>query len=323
MKEIAKLAGVSIATVSKVINGKDGSISEATRKKILKIVEEQNYIPNQVAKGLKVKQTNTIGLIIPDVMNLFFSELAKGVEDAADKLGYSVVLCNTNNDLEKEKHYLRMLKGRMIDGVIMSAVESTHSTIENYNQPLVLIDRDINTKQKVGRIKIDNEKGVFDSTNYLIQKGCKNIAFISSKRVNSIANDRFKGYIKCLEDNNICVNEDNIYLDDFSVDTGYKGIKEILNTQKIDGVVCGNDLIGIGVVKGVKETSLKIPQDIKIIGFDDIFISSYMDPPLTTIKQPIYEIGRESVDLLVKLIEKKNTDYLRILNHELIIREST
>lgn len=323
MKEIANLAGVSIATVSKVINGKDEAISSQTREKVLKIVEENNYIPNQVAKGLKVKHTKTIGLIIPDVMNLFFSELAKGVEDAANKLGYSLILCNTNNHLEKEKHYLRMLKGKMVDGVIMSVVETSHSTIENYNQPLVLIDRDIITKQKVGKIKIDNKKGAFDSTSHLISKGCKNIAFISCNRSNPIADDRFKGYIKALEDNNMCVNEGNIYLDDFSVDTGYRGIEKILKKEKIDGVVCGNDLIAIGAMKAIKQTHLSIPKDIKVIGFDDIFISSYMDPPLTTIKQPIYEIGEEAVDLLIKLIEKKETDYVKILAHSLIERQST
>lgn len=323
MKEIAKLAEVSIATVSKVINGKDQSISNSTRERILKIVEEENYIPNQIAKGLKVNKTNTIGLVVPDVMNLFFSELAKGVEDAADKLGYSLILCNTNNDLKKEKNYLKMLKGKMIDGVIMSAVENTSSSIDNYNLPIVLIDRDINTKEKVGRIKIDNEKGVFDSTSHLIEKKCENIAFISSKATNSIAVDRQRGYIRALNENNIDVIDEIIYLDNFSVDTGYQGVNQILKEKSIDGIVCGNDLIAIGAIKAIKEKNLKIPEEIKIIGFDDIFISSYMEPPLSTIRQPIYKIGEESVKLLIKLIEKKNTDYIKILDYELIERQST
>lgn len=320
---IAKLAGVSGATVSKILNGKDHAISEATRKRVLDIIEEEGYIPNSIAKSLKIKKTKTIGLIIPDVMNLFFSELARGVEDSADKLGYSLILCNTDNSETKELKYLNVLQGKMVDGIIMAAVEnSSDNTISSYKQPLVLIDRDIETNQPVGRIKIDNEKCIYDAVTYLINKGCKNIGFISSKTINPISQNRLKGYKKALEENNIPFNENNVYLENYSINTGYLGALKLYRNN-LDGICCGNDLIAIGAIKALREENIHVPNDVKVIGMDDISISSYIEPPLTTIKQPIYEIGLEAVNLLIDMIEKRETELLRVLNHSLVERRST
>lgn len=321
---IAKLAGVSGATVSKVLNGKDQAISEATRKRILEIVEREEYIPNSIAQSLKIKNTKTIGLIIPDVMNMFFGELAKGVEDSADKVGYSLILCNTDNNETKEKKYLKVLQGKMVDGIIMAAVENSSDTsLGSCKQPIVLIDRDVTTNQTVGRIKIDNEKCIYDAVTFLIKKGCKNIGFISSKTSNSISQNRLNGYIKVLEENGIPYNENIVYLDDYSVNTGSLGALSLINKSNIDGICCGNDLIAIGAIKALREKNINIPKDIKVIGMDDISISSYIEPPLTTIRQPIYEMGHEAVDLLIDMIEKRETNLMRILNHSLVERRST
>lgn len=322
--KIARLAGVSTATVSKILNGKDQAISEATRQRVLEIVEREKYVPNAIAKSLKIKHTKTIGLIIPDVMNLFFSELAKGVEDSADKVGYSLILCNTDNNPDKEKKYLQVLQAKMVDGIIITAVENKNDTnLMNCIAPVVLLDRDIQTEKPVGRIKIDNEKCIYDAVNHLYKKGCRNIGFISSKTVNTLSHERLKGYKKALGENNIPYNEDNVYLGEYSIDTGYMGALKILEKGKIDGICCGNDLIAIGAMRALKGKNISIPEDIKVIGLDDIFISCYMDPPLTTIKQPIYDMGHEAVNLLIDMIEKRETKLLRVLNHSLVERMST
>lgn len=324
INRIARMAGVSTATVSKILNGKDQAISESTRQRVMEIVEREGYIPNAIAKSLKINNTKTIGLIIPDVMNLFFSELAKGVEDSADKLGYSLILCNTDNSIDKEKKYLQVLQSKRVDGIIMTAVENSSDTsFENCIAPIVLLDRDIKTNRLVGRIKIDNEKCIYDAVTFLFNKGCTNIGFISSDTVNSLSRFRLEGYMSALKGNDIPYNEKIVYLKDYSVETGYTGALKLIENSEVDGICCGNDLIAIGAIKALKEKNIDIPKDVKIIGLDDIFISSYFNPPITTVKQPIYDMGLEAVNLLIDMIEKRETNLLRVFNHKIIERMST
>lgn len=323
IKEIANLAEVSTATVSKIINGKDRYISEATRQRVLEIVEREGYIPNGVAKSLKMKKTKTIGIIIPDVMNLFFSELARGIEDAAEKKGYTVILCNSDNKEKKAKKYMEMLQEKMVDGIILTASEkSDYTSINPGNIPTVLLDRDVKVDKKVGRIFVDNKDGAYSATNYLIKKGCKNIAIISSDTKNKPSAERIKGYENALLDNNLSIDEDKMYLDSYTIESGYNGVKEIIKNTEVDGIFCGNDLIAIGVIKALKEVNIRVPQDIKVVGFDDIQISQYIDPPLTTIKQPIYKMGSEAVNMLIGIIKIKDVEKTKVLKTELIKRGS-
>lgn len=323
IKEIAELANVSTATVSKVINGKDQYISEATRQKILEIVEREGYIPNGIAKSLKMRKTKTIGIIMPDVMNLFFSELARGAEDAAEKRGYSVILCNTDNRESKEEKYLNILQEKMVDGIIMTAAEaSMNKSVKRSKTPMVLVDRDIELDKPVGRITVNNEEGAFMATKFLIEKGCKNIGFISSEKKNKPSAERLEGYKRALKEHKLDIDEKKIFLENFTIDSGYKGVISLLEKTKVDGIFCGNDLIAFGAIKGLKEKKVKIPEEVKIIGFDDISMSQFIDPPLTTIKQPIYQLGEEAVKMLVAIIEKQDTDMNKVLKTELIERGS-
>ncbi|WP_130805835.1 LacI family DNA-binding transcriptional regulator [Senegalia massiliensis] len=325
IKRIAELANVSTATVSKVINGKDKYISEATKSKILKIVEEEGYVPNGIAKSLKIKKTKTIGIIIPDVMNLFFSELARGVEDAAEKRGYTVILCNSDNKESKEEKYINILQEKMVDGIIITAPENrTRQSIKNQDIPLVLVDRDIETQidQKIGRITVDNRDGAYKATKYLIESGCRDIGMISSNYKNKPSSDRIKGYEKALYESNININQNKIFLENYTIESGYNGAKKILKETEVDGIFCGNDLIAIGAIKALKEKNIRIPEQVKIIGFDDIQISQYMDPPLTTIRQPIYQMGEEAVKMLISLIKNKGKNLEKILQTKLIQRGS-
>lgn len=324
IKEIAKLANVSSATVSKILNGKDQYISEATRQRVLEIVEREGYIPNAIAKSLKIKSTKTIGIVIPDVMNLFFSELARGIEDAAEKKGYSVILCNSDNKESKEEKYIQILQEKMVDGIILTASErSVSKSLKRRNTPMILLDRDISIDDNVGRIVVDNEDGAYNATNFLIDKGCKNIGFISSDNINKSSGERFKGYKKAILEKGIEYDDEKIFLQNYTIETGYKGTMTLLEETKIDGICCGNDLIAIGAIKALKEKGIDVPGEIKVIGFDDIQVSQYMDPPLTTIKQPIYEMGEEAVKMLVAIIERKEVNMVKVLKTELIERGSS
>lgn len=323
LKEIAQMAEVSTATVSKILNGKDKYISEATRQKVLDIAEREGYIPNAIAKSLKMKSTKTLGIIIPDVMNLFFSELARGVEDAAERKGYSVILCNSDNKLSKEEKYIQVLQEKMVDGIIFTASEqSINRSLKRRNIPLVLLDRDISIDDEVGRIVVENEEGAYKATKHLISKGCKNIGFISSDAVNKSSGQRLKGYKRAIFEEGLDFDEENIYLQNYSIETGYKGTKALLGRKDLDGICCGNDLIAIGAMKALKEKNIKIPDQVKVIGFDDIQISQYTDPPLTTIKQPTYELGEEAVNMLIGIIEKRDISMSQILKTKLIERGS-
>lgn len=324
IKEIAKLANVSSATVSKILNGKDQYISEATRQRVLEIVEREGYIPNAIAKSLKIKSTKTIGIVIPDVMNLFFSELARGIEDAAEKKGYSVILCNSDNKESKEEKYIQILQEKMVDGIILTASErSVSKSLKRRNTPMILLDRDISIDDNVGRIVVDNEDGAYNATNFLIDKGCKNIGFISSDNINKSSGERFKGYKKAILEKGIEYDDEKIFLQNYTIETGYKGTMTLLEETKIDGICCGNDLIAIGAIKALKEKGIDVPREVKVIGFDDIQVSQYMDPPLTTIKQPIYEMGEEAVKMLVAIIEREEVNMVKILKTELIERGSS
>lgn len=323
IKEIAELANVSSATVSKVINGKDKYIGDDTRQRILEIVEREGYIPNGIAKSLKMKRTKTIGIIMPDVMNLFFSEVARGAEDAAERKGYSVILCNSDNNEVKEAKYLNILQEKMVDGIIMTASETgATESIEKSKTPMVLVDRDLDLDKPIRHITVDNVEGTYNATTYLIEKGCKNIGFISSEEVNKLSKERLKGYKKALKENEVEISEKKIYLENFDVESGYRGVNTLLKQTSIDSICCGNDLIAIGAIRALKEKKIRVPENVKIIGFDDISISQYIDPPLTTIKQPIYQLGEESVKMLLSIIEKKDTEMNKVLGTTLIERGS-
>ena len=323
IKEIARLANVSSATVSKVINGKDRYISEETRKRVLEIVEREGYIPNGIAKSLKMKRTKTIGIILPDVMNLFFSEVAKGAEDAAERKGYTVILCNSDNSKAKEGKYINILQEKMVDGIILTASEAeTSKYLERCNIPMVLVDRDLELEKPVGRIVVDNVEGTYKATNYLISKGCKSIGFVSSQEVNKLAKERLLGYKKALRENGMEIDPNKIFLKSFTVETGYEGVYHLFNQGHVDGICCGNDLIAIGVIQGLKEKGISVPEEVKIIGFDNICIGKYLDPPLTTVRQPIYKLGEEAVNVLISIIENKDTEMVKVLDTEIVVRAS-
>lgn len=326
IKDIARLSGVSTTTVSKIINKKDKDISQNTIDRVNKIMKEHNYVPSTIARSMVTKKTKTIGIIIPDIRNPFFPELTRGAEDMAHDLGYNLIICNTDDDIAKERQYMDILKKKMVDGIIFTAssAESSISHISKNDPPMVLVDRDVELPNLKGRIVVDNITGGYIATKHLIDKGCKKIGIITGSKTSLPSIHRYEGYLKALKEANMEIREDICRFGSFKSEYGYEVVMDILDKETdVDGIFCASDMIAIGAMKGIKEKGLNIPDDIKIVGFDDIYISGYLNPGLTTVRQPIYSIGAEAAKLLIESIENKSEKATVMLKTELVIREST
>jgi LacI family transcriptional regulator len=326
IKDIGRLANVSIAAVSKVVNGDYSSVSEATKERILKISKELNYKPNRMARGLVTSKTNILGLMVSDITNPFFAALAKGVEDRAGTYGYNVLLCNTDEKSEKEITYVDLMLQYNAAGVIVTSSSNPESEhileLAEHNTPFVSIDRSISSNNY--SIFVDNFRGTYVAAEHLIKNGHTKLAFIGGEPPGTGINQRLNGYLQALRDYKIEENCQLVCIDSYHSESGYRNVNMLLNKGlSFTGVVCGNDLIAFGVIKALKERGLKIPEDISIIGFDDIYLSALFDPSLTTIRQPIYEMGSHAVDVLIRLIKGENViEKVKYFGPELVERDS-
>lgn len=328
IKDIARMAGVSTATVSKVVNHKDKNISEATRQRILNIIDEYNYIPNRVASSMITKKTHSIGLVIPDIANPFFPEIARGVEDIANKRGYHVILCNTDNDLNKEVAYMAMLEEKMVDGIILTA--SSHHTdqsmdLSKIHVPVITVDRDIKGSKIKGKIIVDNKSGAEEAVRYMLDKGYRRILHLAGPITSEPSRERYEGYKKAHDGLGMARFEELFIPGFYTSEWGYEGIRDAIKAGiNFDSVFCGNDLIALGAMKALKEEGHKIPEDIGIVGFDDIYMTTMIEPRLTTVHQPNYQMGYKAAQMLIDFIEENEVEkQVEILKTELIIREST
>jgi len=330
LKDIARLADVSIATVSMILNNKNQNISASTRENVLRIARESNYIPNAMARSLIIGKTKIIGLIVPEISNPFFPELARGVEDKANEAGYNVIFCNSDDDPIKEERYLEMLAEKMVDGIIFVHTANRSEGLEKYirqDVPVILIDRDMDIDNVKGKVLVNNFHGAYMGVKHLLDKGYKKIAFITGSLKSNITFDRLQGYKKALSEHDIPIDEKYIMLGQYKSEWGIQATKQLLSEGiDFDSVFCGNDLIAIGVVKTLINNGLKIPDDVGIVGFDDIWMASMIMPELTTVKQPNYEMGYKASEMLIDIIANPETPSgkkMIFLETELIIRHST
>lgn len=323
MKDVAESCGVSIATISKVINGKDANISEDTRRKVLDTINRMGYMQNAIAKGLRTQRTNMLGFILPDISNPFFSEIARGIEDCARQHNFGVIISNTNGDAQQEFDNFKRLTSRMVDGVIFTRTLKLQYLNEysSIGLPIVVVDREIDFHGSgFGAVMVDTQRGIYDATNILIENGCRRIAFISAQYMSD--HDRFDGYCTALKEHGIPFLPELVYRQDYNVATGYDGVMKILSTTQIDGVVCGNDLIAVGVYNALKEKGLSVPDDIKVFGFDDIYFSKFISPPLSTVHQPAYEMGARAAKMLISCIEDNTPLQAVELPYRIVMRDS-
>lgn len=327
--EVAKKAKVSHMTVSRVFNSPD-LVNKKTMQKIIKIADELNYRPSLIARSMRTNKTNYLGLILPDILNPFFPEIVRGVDDYARKDNYNVILVNTDNDYEVETSSLDMFINRRIDGLIISGIAGGKKDkkfiqrIIDKKIPVILIDRYI-PDFKCSHVITDNFKAAFEATNYLIGLGHKKIGVISSPQKIKIFKDRLEGYKKALKENGIVYKEEYTVDGEESIQSGYQSIKKLLkhNNDNITAVFTMCDFLAFGVYKYLKEKNIKIPDDISIISIDDINTSSIITPSLTTMAQRKYLMGREATKILIDSIKKGEMPQKKlVLDAKLIIRDS-
>lgn len=325
IKDVAREAGVSIATVSRVLNNIN-VVNEETKKKVLEAIDKLQYRPNIVARSLKTQRTSTIGMIIPDISSQFYPEIVRGAEDVANIYDYNIMLCNTDLDLEKEINYLRVLREKMVDGILYmssSLQPKILDFIKELGIPMVLIEN-TDKEKNFPSVSIDNEGAAYDAVNYLIKNGNRKIAYIGNKDdENNITSMRYVGYRKAIEENELKSEKSLIYSGGLKVEDGYKGMINILENENVDAVFCGSDECAIGAINALREKGIKVPEDIDVMGFNDIYEASVFYPKLTTVAQPMYDMGSVGMRMLIKIINKQKMEEKNyVLPYQLIERES-
>lgn len=324
--DVAEKAGVSIATVSKVIND-TGRISEKTRKKIHKIMEELEYQPSVVASALSGKSTFTIGLTLPDLANPYFAEIARAIEDRGREYGFNVFMCSTDNDARKEEEYYQLFMKKRVDGIIMVSREKHDTMVKKIiseKVPLVMIAREI-FSVPVTSVMVDDYYGGFQAGTHLLQQGHTQIAVITENLQEMGSKERLRGCTDAMKEAGIDFNATLSIEGGYTLESGKKAMKQLL--EQVDcptAIFACNDILAIGAMQAVRELGLQVPADISIVGYDNTILASIVDPPLTTIAQPMQEIGERSVALLVQQIQsKENVRQRVVLMPDLIVRSST
>jgi LacI family transcriptional regulator len=328
IKDVAKLASVSISTVSRVLNN-SGYTSEETKKKVFEAVENLNFRKNIVAAAMINKQTSTFGLIIPDIKNVFYADLTRAVEDAANQHGFNVILCNTDNDLKKEAEYISFLLQKGIDGIIFSTPEIKNRNIKEViksrpDLPIVILGSKV-VGVHVDEVLVDNFEGAYNATIHLLELGHKKIGFIAGQPDSYATIERQKGYEAALEEYQLSLDPENIILDEFKVGSGYnKGKEMLLRKNRPTAIFAGNDAIAVGVYKAARELDIQIPEELSIVGFDDSQYAEIVYPSLTTVRTPVLEMGEKAIEMGI-LLSKKNKKFKETITFqpELIVRSST
>ncbi|MES2148937.1 MAG: LacI family DNA-binding transcriptional regulator [Pseudomonadota bacterium] len=326
MKQVAERAGVSTATVSHVINN-TRVVSDDVRERVLAIIAEMRYIPSAVARSLKNDKTHTIGMIVPNNSNAYFAELIQGIEDAAFKVGYNIILCNAYDDLKKQAAYLRVLMEKRIDGLILvasGADEELALLLREQAVPIVLVDREV-AGVEADFIEADHEMGGYLATRYLIDLGHRDIACVSGPTELPPSRDRVVGYLRALKEADIKFRLDYLVRSDFTCEGGFTAFSQLLALKKPPtAIFASNDLMAIGGICAASEARVHIPGQLSVIGYDDIALASFTTPRLTTIAQPKYQMGQLITNVLVDRIMGSHLPLRReLLQTTLVERQST
>jgi len=309
IKDVARKAGVSVATVSRIINGLDG-YSEETRTAVMKVVYELGYRRNAVAANLKIKKTHTIGVLMPRIDTGFYTEILNGIEDTAHKNNYSVIICNTGNSGIRTTEYLNVLYERQVDGIIacsMSPKEDFDKNMLATHIPSILVST-LSYRCALPYVRVDDYQASYAAVSYLIKNGHKKIAMLSGPLTDPIAGlQRFNGYKQALTDNNIDINEKIIKYCDFNFETGKKSMRELLKeNDEFTAIFAVCDTVAVAALSVAYENNIKVPDDFSIIGYDNTKEASMCIPPLTTLAQPLSEMGEKAFNMILKKITTKS-----------------
>ena len=327
IKDVANEAGVSVTTVSIVLNGKGQSVPQITQKRILKAVEKLHYTPNYSARSLVTGKTNTVGVIVPSITNTFFAELVKLLQKKFASRGYDIILSNNEESAKKDLKYISLFSGRNVDGIVFTPsaeslmpenAQNVKNAISKLTIPCLFLDRYISGYPNVS---IDNAKSAYLLTDYLLNSGHEKIGVVTGpKMLNSSAN-RLKGLKKRLAESNIVLCEQNVFEGQYDIETGERATERFIDTD-VTAIFAFSDMQAYGVYKKLKELGKHVPEDMSVVGFDDNVYSSLLDKPLTTMRQPLDEIAENTVETMLELINGKKFQAKEKVPATLVKRES-
>lgn len=323
--DVARLANVSIATVSRVLNPGSHKVNTETAEKVRQAVKELDYRPNALARALQMKKTMTIGVIIPDISNHYYAEIVRGIQRVAEREGYNIILQNTERNQDQIVKSIYLLREKIVDGIIFSG-----GTINGY-EPLSALKELRNRVVVIGRhdvdfpaIMVDNIAGATIAVEHLIDAGHKRIGLIGWSEDSTTAKDRLSGYKNALAQNSCHFEPSLIRQGQLTPESGYNEAKELLSQGKRPtAIFAGNDQMAFGVIYAAIEMGLRVPEDLAVIGFDNIPLCSFFVPPLSTIEVPMFTLGSDSMETLVSLISGEQTPRIKLHKTKLIIRKST
>jgi LacI family transcriptional regulator len=328
LRDVAELAGVSTATTSRVLSGK-GYVSEKLRQRVLAAVKELDYTPDGVARSMSQRRTHTLGLVVSDVTNPHFTAIARAVEDAAQASGYSVMLCNSDENLEKERKYLYILREKRVDGILLAPASEEVVHIERAiaaGTKLVLIDRTA-PGLSVPSVLVDNFGGMYQATDYLLRLGHRRIGMVTGNLAITTGREREQGFEAALRAARVPLDPELIVAGGLSERGGYEaGLRLWQLPERPTAIISWNNLTTTGLLLALHECGARIPDDVSVLGFDDLSYYAMLEHPLTVVVQPIYELGRQACELLLRLIAGETalaSEATQIrLPTRLIIRES-
>jgi DNA-binding LacI/PurR family transcriptional regulator len=324
IKDVAREAGVSLGTASQALR-QSPAVREATRQRVLAVATRLRYHPSALARGLVTRRTHTVGLLISDIANPFFIRAVRAVEDAAQENGYNVILCNTDEDPAKETQYLRVLLEKRVDGIILATTAGSLPAVREVRWrrvPLVLFDREL-PAVAADTVKVDSVLGGRLATEHLLRLGHRRIAIIHGPLVRSTGAERLEGYLLALRAAKVGPDPLLIREGNFKQDSGRELAGQLLDLDRPPtALFCTNNLMTVGALQTLQERGVRIPADLSLVGYDDMEWWTLTHPPLTTVGQPVYELGREAMRLLLARIDARRRPQRVVLKPELLVRAS-
>lgn len=328
IKDVAEKANVSTATVSHVINS-TRYVAEETKLKVQQAMRDLDYRPNSVARSLRSRKSNTIGLLVPilnsDTSNFFFMSISQGIQSKLREHGYHLILSNSNEDFEEEKEQIKVFNTQNIDGLIIAPTSDSHDYQHEIGSgyPIIFIDRLPDNYNGDGII-VDGFKGAYDATQHLIDKGHKNVGFISGELDISTSRERFEGYKKALLDNGLQMKDHSVRVGKSSFESGFQFAKEIVEMGDVSALFIANNVMTMGAISYLQKNNIFIPDQLAVIGFDDYDWTKVTNPPLTVIQQPAFELGEKAAEMLIKKIADPSIELgIKRLATKLIERNSS
>lgn len=330
IEDIAKEAGVSIATVSRVIN-KTKPVSTELRDRVYAVIEKNHFKPNRLAQGLITKKTDTIGIIVPDISNAVFGKLTKGINSVFAEQGYTVVLCESQGDPEKERKLLEILEEKQIEGLLFAGVNVDHTLVECMQRrkyPTVLVAQETSESEEALHTVIhDNTTAMYDAVKFFLDNGHRRIAYLGGPANDfSSGRKRVSGYEKALREAGIEIKESYIVQGDFSFEAGYQGMKKIHeeNGRLPTAVVAGSDMLAVGAIRYLDNLGVRVPDDVSVMGFDDLEFAAYIRPELSTVKISYYDEGVRAAEMLKQLmVDDSDAPMKEYVPHRIIHRKTS